>query len=406
MKLFSNTIFISGMLLLSSTTGAELAAQSGGAAAARGPVAANFAALSARADGARDADHLEEAAKLYRRALKLKPDWKEGWWSLGTIDYDSARYAEAMVDFDRLLKLAPTDGTTNLMLGLSEYETGLYESSDRHLAAAWKLGIQDAQELEPELLYHRVLIKLRARQFEGAYEILAHMLRMGMRTEKVMVATGMAVLRMSPVELPPAGSPGYEMVRRVGIAESARYTDTYERARELYQELIRSAPDFPNLHYAYGRFLMDINAPDAAATEFEAELKLEPKNYNAMLKLALLDYHQDSAAGIPYVEAALKIVPNDPLAHYLLGILSLDVGNVDRAIHELELARKMVPKEPQFAYSLANAYVKAHRNQDALRERQAFVALKAAQKADDSQSSDEMKGKSVPGAESQEGGAK
>ncbi len=386
--------------------GACLRAQGGGVSQAHPPSPASFAALAQRADAARDADHLDAAAKFYRQALKLNPGWKEGWWSLGTIDYDNARYAGAMVDFDRLIKLAPTDGTTNLMLGLCEYEMGLYESSDKHLAAAWKLGIQDAAELEPELLYHRVLIKLRARQFEGAYEILAHMVRMGMREQKVMVAMGMAVLRMGPGDLPPVGSPGYAVVERVGRAESARFSDTYDKARQLYKEAVDSTPDFPRIHYAYGRFLMEINDPDAAASEFEAELKLQPKDYNAMLKLAFLDYHKDSAAGIPYAEAALKIVPNDPLAHYLLGILSLDVGNVDRAMKELEIARKLAPREPQFAFALGNAYAKANRREDSLREKQAFVALKAAQKEDDSQSNDEMKGNAVPGAANPADGTK
>ncbi|HTE91601.1 MAG TPA: hypothetical protein VK639_21815, partial [Terriglobales bacterium] len=49
------------------------------------PSSTSFAALSKRADEARDADRLKEAVALYTRALALQPKWKEGWWSLGTI---------------------------------------------------------------------------------------------------------------------------------------------------------------------------------------------------------------------------------------------------------------------------------------------------------------------------------
>ena len=41
--------------------------------------APNFATLSAKAQAARDADRLDEAVTLYRKALALKPSWAEGW---------------------------------------------------------------------------------------------------------------------------------------------------------------------------------------------------------------------------------------------------------------------------------------------------------------------------------------
>ena len=346
---------------------------------------AAFNALKTRADAARDAEKLDDAAKLYRKALAINPGWPEGWWSLGTIDYDSARYAESMEDFRRLLKLAPNDGTTHLMLGLSEFELGAYDDARKHLALAWKLGIQDAKEMEPVLLYHQVLLELQAKQFEGALDTTAHMIRMGMSNDEVIVATGMAMLRRPLDQLPPKTSHDYEVVQRVGLAESLKYTETYQRAQELYLQVLKDEPDFPHIHYAYGHFLMEINQPDESINQFKEELKRDPKNYNAMLKISSLYYHNDSVTGIPYAEEAVKMVPTFPMAHFLLGALSLEAGDVDRAIKELEIARKMLPKEPQFAFVLANAYAKAHRKEDSLRERQAFVALKDAEKQDDSQ---------------------
>ena len=45
-------------------------------------------------DAARDGKQLEQAITLYQRALKLKPDWDEGLWNLGSIAYDLDRYSE------------------------------------------------------------------------------------------------------------------------------------------------------------------------------------------------------------------------------------------------------------------------------------------------------------------------
>ncbi len=50
-------------------------------------------------------NRLEEAVALYAKALALQPKWKEGWWSLGTIEYDQDHYAKAARDFEKLIAL-------------------------------------------------------------------------------------------------------------------------------------------------------------------------------------------------------------------------------------------------------------------------------------------------------------
>src|SRR5688572_16277707 len=57
--------------------------------------ASGFTTLSARADAAREAGRLDEAVALYRKALALRPAWKEGWWSLGTILYEQDAHKDA-----------------------------------------------------------------------------------------------------------------------------------------------------------------------------------------------------------------------------------------------------------------------------------------------------------------------
>ncbi len=69
----------------------------------RSNTASGFSTLSARADAAREAGRLDEAVSLYRRALALRADWKEGWWAVGTILYDQDSHAEAASAFRRLL---------------------------------------------------------------------------------------------------------------------------------------------------------------------------------------------------------------------------------------------------------------------------------------------------------------
>src|SRR3984957_21173239 len=91
--------------------------------------AARFASISAKADAARDAERLDQAIPLYKAALAMRPAWKDGWWSLGTILYDQNSYPDAAHAFRRLLAYDPKNGTAHLMLGLCEYQLNLDDSA-------------------------------------------------------------------------------------------------------------------------------------------------------------------------------------------------------------------------------------------------------------------------------------
>src|SRR5437867_772737 len=90
-----------------------------------------FASLSQRAAEARDADRLQEAISLYKRALALRPTWTEGWWSLGTLLYDQDNFREASKAFRKVVQWNPKNGTAHAMLGLCEFELGTDDAALR-----------------------------------------------------------------------------------------------------------------------------------------------------------------------------------------------------------------------------------------------------------------------------------
>src|SRR5215467_12402392 len=73
----------------------------------KAPASLGFQQLASKADAARDAHHMAEAIELYRKALKMRPSWEDGWWSLGSITYDEDKYAECAMAFRRLAVLRP-----------------------------------------------------------------------------------------------------------------------------------------------------------------------------------------------------------------------------------------------------------------------------------------------------------
>src|ERR1700751_5877281 len=64
-----------------------------------------------------------EAIRDYQRVLASRPQWKEGWWNLGVLEYSSNQFAEARSTLQRVVGFAPDLGVTWSLLGLCEFET-------------------------------------------------------------------------------------------------------------------------------------------------------------------------------------------------------------------------------------------------------------------------------------------
>src|SRR5215470_5439733 len=84
---FARSLFV--LLAIPLLIGRVVPAQS------KSSVSQTFQQLSEQAAKASEENRLGEAAMLYRKALALRPGWAEGWWSLGTLQYDQNQYAQA-----------------------------------------------------------------------------------------------------------------------------------------------------------------------------------------------------------------------------------------------------------------------------------------------------------------------
>ena len=341
----------------------------------------SFAELAAKANAARDADRLDESAALYRRALALKPSWAEGWWSLGTLEYDRNSYGEAAKAFRKLIALQPKSGTALVMLGLSEFELGEDDAALNSLSEGRQLGTTAEPQLRTVALYHEGILLQRKGRFEASQDILGQLCRETPYPPEIDLAVGSVALRVRDRQLPAQGTVEHQVMRQAGKATCLGIQRKYEEGSKQFDVLLASYPKYPNLHYAYGKLLLDANDTDGAVKQFEAEIQNNPNDANSRLRIASAKYRIDSAGGLPYAEEAVKLEPNLPLGHYLLGLLLLDTDDFQRAIPELEIAQRAFPDQPKVYFALASAYSRAGRREDAARARQKFVELNKQQES-------------------------
>jgi len=344
--------------------------------------ASTFDQLAARAQKASEDNRLNQAVRLYRQALAIRPQWAEGWWSLATLEYDQERYANAAVSFRKLVALQPENGTAYAMFGLCDFELGREALALKHIQKGKNLGLQKNPELWHVVLYHEGVLLQRKGSFQAAQDTLEELCLQTGPSDKAANVLGMAMLRKAGRDLPPAGSLDAAVVLSVGRAECLAGQKKYDEAKPAYDGIVAANPNYPNVHSAFGLFLIELRDVAGAVEQFKQEIANHPDNVLARLRIASVEYKDNSAAGIPYAEEAVKLDPRQPFGHYLLGLLLLDTDEHQRAIPELEIAQKAFPQDARIYLALGTAYSRAGRRQDAARARATFQRLSEQAKTD------------------------
>ncbi|MGD0365696.1 MAG: tetratricopeptide repeat protein [Bryobacteraceae bacterium] len=333
-----------------------------------GSRAATFDEIARQAATARDADQVPKAIALYRQALELKPDWPEGWFYLGTLYYDSDRYAEAQPAFTQFVKLADKPAGW-AFLGLCEFETGAYTEAREHLQKALDGGL--APEIEQVVRFHQTLLLTRLGFFEQALHGYKALVSRGIHDPTLIAGLGLDWLDrpMLPRETPPDQR---EFVAAVGQTAYAWMSGDGAGADSSFHALLAAYPAAPGVHNLYAMYLLSTQ-PETAQQELRRELEVNPGSVEArgMLALLLLQSGQATEA-LPLARKAAEDAPSSALAQYAYG---LALADPKEAAAHLEIAERLDPSNFEYHIALAHAYSESGRNDEARRERKISIQL-------------------------------
>jgi len=335
---------------------------------------AEFDRLLKAATEARQAERWDEAIGLYAKLVKIKPDYVEGYWYQGTASYTQDDFPRCKEAFRKVTSLAPTNGAAYAFLGLCEFGLKEYDRSLQHLLQSRIHGIGDVPDLGGVARYHAAILMSRMEQYEQALETLGEFAGEGNDNPRVIEAMGIATLRlpMLPTETPPDRREMILMAGRASYLMATRNTASSERA---FDQLVSRYPETPNVHYAFGVFLLQEKG-DKAIEEFKRELEIQPGHPWSLMQMAFEYLKQgNAAAALPIATQAVAAAPNAFSARKALGQALLDNGDIDGAIRELQAGLKMAPDSPGLHFTIARAYQRAGRLEDAAREREEFTRL-------------------------------
>jgi predicted Zn-dependent protease len=344
-------------------------------AAAHRPSAPSFTQLSSEADAARQAGKADKAADLYRRALLLKPEWKEGLWYLGGIEYSRDHYPACQEVMLRLVQVEPRGSPGWTMLGLCDYGAHDYPAALEHLRNGQTLGLGGSQEIDRVAKYHLAMLFARSGAFEQALELYYALAKAGTPPSQALLeGAGLAALHNPalPEQLP---AKAHESAYLAGKAFWDVSSGHAAEAKQDFSSLVSKYPDLPNVHFYYGSYLLT-NDPDEGLVELQRELARSPRNLPALITAAVEHLRRgETAKALPLAREAVQIEPDSFAAHTVLGRILVESGELAKGVAELEAARRLSPESPQPRIALASAYAKLGRREEAARERKEFLRL-------------------------------
>jgi tetratricopeptide (TPR) repeat protein len=334
--------------------------------------AGRFDQIVRTANEARRAERWEEAIALYAKAVKLRPDFVEGYWHQGTAYYTLEKFPECRDAFRRVTRLSPKNGGAFAFLGLCEFGLKDFDRALQYLLQSRILGVD--KDVRAVVSYHAAIIMTRIEQYEQALQTLGEFAAAGNDSPRVIEAMGIATLRMAmlPNEVPPDRR---EMVLMAGRGTYMMATRQTAAAGTAFQTMVERYPETPNVHYAYGVFLL-IEQPDKAIEQFKRELEIQPNHSASLLQIAYEYLKEKNAeAALPWAKQAVEVAPNSFGSHKALGDALLETGDIEGALRELQAAVRLAPDSPSTRLSLARAFQRAGRTEDATREREEFARL-------------------------------
>ncbi len=223
----------------------------------------------------------------------------------------------------------PENGTAWAFKGLCEFRLKSYDTALSDLIEARTRGVVGGQSMTDVARYHSAILLTRIGEFDQALLILNDFGLEGNDSPGIIEAMGLAVLRlpMLPADLPGARRELVLMAGRARYFQSARMMAGAQSAFEL---LTSRYPDTPNVHYAYGVFLL-AEQPEKAIGLFERELKVSPQSVYAKLQIAFAHIRRgEYEQALPWAKQAVDEAPTEFVARTALGQVLLETGDVAR----------------------------------------------------------------------------
>jgi tetratricopeptide (TPR) repeat protein len=292
-------------------------------------------------------ENLAQAEKHWQTVVQREPNNAAAFATLGVVFSQEKKFDEAIRAYKRALALDPALPGLQLDLGLAHFKQGHFPAAIAPLNAALAA--------DPQNLQARTLLGL---SFYGA---------------KRFADASAQLEKVASLD------PGNLELRRV-LAQSCLWAKKYDCALEQFRQIESQDPNSAAAHMLSGEALDGLARTPEAIGEFEAALKIAPREPEVNFGLGYLHWKLSQfEEATKYFNAELAIDPNHPQALTYLADIAMKNNEPDKA---LPLLQKVVKQrnDIRIAYVDLGAILTQQK-----RYAEALAALKQAVKLDPSQ---------------------
>ncbi len=311
-----------------------------------------------------------EAESSFREAVKLAPDMADAHLDLGLVLDRQGKVEEAIGELRTALRQDPKIASGHMFLGVFLYQTNQTDEARRELQEEVALAPTNA-----EALMWLGMLELSAGHPEQAVGPLEpknlDLLEYRGRAHREVAQESYS--RMARID------PGSWHVHRVQaqmLSEDGRHTEAIAE----YEAAVKLEGRNTELWEGLGDEYRIRNQLEQARTAYRKELELSPGDPIAMYNLGSTEVGLgDAAAGVPLLEAMLKIYRSSPVTEYYLG---RGLAILGRNVEARALFEKSITDEPEGEaakrswYELTRLYRKLGRSSDAQHALAQYTAMR------------------------------
>jgi tetratricopeptide (TPR) repeat protein len=330
----------------------------------------NELALTSLGSVSRQLGHDKEAEKYLLRLAATHPRYYASYLALGDLYTARRDFNKAEANYRKAHSLAPKN-----TLAIAGGMNAAIEAHQFALAGEWLNLASEQMQQDPFIMREKERYFSWIGDYKNSAIVGEQLVQKLPRDRDVVVYLGYDLLHLERYDELLALATKYQDVlpKEPDLPLLAGYV--YKHNGDLAQaqaEFTRSIERGPNVATAYvnrGFVLHDQRQGVAAAADFNAALKIEPKNGEAHLGLAYADLDlRRPRPALEQAKLAEKAMGDSMALHLIRGTAYGNEGLLKRAIAEFRLALKSNPGDPNLHVAIADALYELHEYQEAIND--------------------------------------
>jgi tetratricopeptide (TPR) repeat protein len=296
---------------------------------------------------------LDRAIAAFKEAIEHNPRLYEAHFSLGRCYQRLDDAGRAYIHYDQACQARPQAAEPRYYMGLMHQSHGAHELAQRCFAEALRV---EPTFVSPELQDEVLVNRSEEEVAQWYYRLSNDLKQQGYEEEAERIYR--ALLQWRPEE-------HYARYLLGNLLARARRLD---EALEAYAQIPPQDRYYVDARIRISAILkLQNKMREAYDTLFECA-KLHPTNGQLFLNMGKLLYDMNKHAGaVKAFERAVQLLPNDPQAHYLLGMYNL-MGREGWALAAWRKAVELAPDAHSLRYDLGYMYVRRNRYDLAAKE--------------------------------------